>query len=252
MRPALYGGQIRTSSVGNKGTLKGINLGYNFYVEHEAYGNDTPTDGMVRLLNVCTQGIMFDATQKYGDTLRARMHYSQQVKKVSTMLEKVNRKLAGTPFQHRVLSSSIPLLVRSIKIDNSALKSRGQYNTFLTSDGEYTLVVATPNINRWKTMLSRRRVFSEDELLYMDDYQQSTLRNNLGYCLNGRPSGYSNHDFVRAWDNNGFLILFRDKDIAKQFVSAINRGVVGVVPEFPWLFGDRGCCFVVLDSFGLL
>lgn len=220
MRPTVYGREMIKNE---KGELAGINLGYNYYLEHEC--------GTEELL----EGI---------NDLAPKMKLRDKIK-----FSKIKRKYKHTPFNGHIINPQIPLIERKITIDNTRIKATySKYKKFLLKDGQtYTQVVtatASYLLNRYK---ETKVTYAESDVLYMPDYQSNNF--NTGWILNGSPSEPKYDEFAGAWDgSNGFMILFEDPKAADEFIAAIRRGVMAMVSEERSLFKDRGLSFIVLDK----
>lgn len=116
------------------------------------------------------------------------------------------------------------------------------------------------NLDSWKKRLGQKRIFSEEDLFYMPDYNY--ISNNVGYMLNpSSNSVFSEFGLIAgSWGSHGIMLLVREEiksyyqdwSITDQLIDALERGCLAVVPEECRMFSDRGCCLIILDkSYGV-
>lgn len=256
MRPAVYGLQYVANS---RGEFVGLNLGYNFYVEHE-HG----VDGLVRTIN---------NTIDMPDDLREGMKevYSGQVssitqatkiitkvrrlqKKAQKELGSARKKWGRTPFGNYIISPVANIFKREIIIDNTEIQKL--HSKFLTCNGKYTLLNLGDVYTKeyWHKKFGNRKKFTEEDFLYMGDYSIATNSDNFGLQLaraRGQDLGVNNQaKFAGAWGDNGILLLI-NKDMGKcaeQIIDAIVSGNLAIVYQESRLMKDRGCILIDLDK----
>lgn len=219
MRPTVYGKEILLDLRGN---LLGINLGFNFYNEHEC-----GTQGLVQAVN----------NHAYEDGCTPA-----QYRKFHRQVEKAAKKWAKTPLAGYVFAPSSQVFMRKIIVDNSECDAK--YPIRQLQDGKYILfsmtgaAYAAPNY--WHRRLGLARKFPEDKLLYMPDYNP---------CRRYFQPG----EFGAAWAHDGLMLLLSETAIynaaviVEQLTEAIKRNVLACVPQHP-AFKLHGCTLVVLDK----
>lgn len=236
MRPSLHGQYVKYN---NKGELCAVNLGFNFYAEHQE-----GTQDLVRKVNDNHFNILEDIKYKGYKGIRAEMFYKKALKKEQQVISRWD----NTPFVGFVLSPNAEMFTRKIKIRYSE-QAMQKYKQFqLKNECDYEMLVVSDHwgIDYWQQNLGKKRIFCEDEIMIMSDYQNQRV---LPAPVHG------------SWAQDGFMILFESTDeqghdgkvAINELESAIKRGCLAVVPKEPRIFGDNwGCCLIILDkSYGV-
>jgi len=239
MRPTVYGKEIR---VDNNDKCVGINIGYNFYAEHEG--------------DTCS--IVENVNNKFYSNLNllkalGRFKNRQEINKLNKQL-KCNEKLISrwnnTPFVGHVFFSTTPFWLKMIVINNSEVRKK--YNNVILEDGHYYLLVIGDRINAdsWENKFGTKKTVSEDDLFCMRDYQG--LSRNTGYLLNNGSSLKKENNFAASWSlsDNTIMILLEEskKNYLEDMVNALKSGNLACVQYEPRIFKDRGCCLIDLEN----
>jgi hypothetical protein len=227
MRATVFGREVKYN---NQGVLMGINLGFNFYAEHEA-----GTLEMVHNIN-SDNSVNIDKVQSENlGKVKSNLKYNKLVNKD---IQEVS-KWKNTPFAEYVLKPSAPMYYRPVTIDNTEIQK--EYTNFLLDKGDYFLFMVSKqsNIDRLKERLGNKRKFSEKDMFYMLDYQPNT-----------GTSSVSNFYFAAAWDSSGFELLIkrgiRGEQVIGLLESAIKGGNLAIIPEAEAMFNTGKGCFLVL------
>lgn len=229
MRAAVFGRQLIT--VNNE--FVGCNIGYNYYSEHE---NDS-VECLRERLNRNTW-IYLDNEIKPG--LRHKANVNRRVNKDKVLMGRWK----NTPFCDDILMPSMPYYRREITIKNDDLK--GEYNTFLLDDENYTLLALAPHFTLQKK-LGMRKIFNEGEFFNLEDYQK--YMHNLGYHFYANNQNVvTGADITGTWSADGVIMFFKNGLIVDSFCEALKSGNIALVKEEKRLFKDRGCCFINLDA----
>lgn len=237
-RATVYGKEVVTL---NREFLA-VNLGYNFYREHEG-----DTKNFVCSLNT-------DMETKFRLAFKSKL--SREVRQYNKQLKKniLTAKKYGQ-YEPYMLYSNVPYFKREIIIDNSDI--RHKYTTFQTRDGNYTLLVLgdTRIRDNWVNKYGNRRKFNESEILYMPDYQSYSLRNNLGRMNNKASYIGGDKPFVGVWATESpYLMLLisreydKDEIVVNGIISALGRGSLAVLPQSSCT-KDRGCILIDMDKY---
>lgn len=239
MRPTIFGRQIVYDK---QGVFVGLNLGYNFFVEHEC-----GTQGLVERVNR-DKSVILTELKKEEEQGVSTFKLKRKLDKLLKEDLKELKRWDKTPFKDYVLNKHIPMFSKKITINNEEIQNK--YNKFLLDNDDYTMLVVGSGyyIKCLKDKFGKKRIFNEKEIFYMEDYNDSVI-NNVGYMLsrNKISKCMSNNDFAGQWDPNGFMILSKKDIIIENIEDAIKRSCLAVVPEEPRLFNDRGCCLIILD-----
>lgn len=247
MRPTLYGKQIVIAS---DGRFVGVNVGYNFYNEHEC-----GTTNLVYGLNMNRPSEMLELEQ--AKSILEMKKVLRKVEKRRKVAEKDLKRWKNTPFDGCVCLSTVPYLKRKVIIDNSSI--RDKYSRFITMDGEYTLLYIGSHLNKnsWHKRFGDRRKFSEEELFYMQDYNHTGVNTGvfLAQMMGTFPSFQSNggtHMIAGSWADDGVLLMTCDayvsESIIDSVIKALESGNLAIVDNESRLFKDRGCCLIDLES----
>ena len=238
MRPTITGQYIRCNK---QGEVCGVNLGYNFQCEHEE-----GTHYLVERVND-NKYTIYDNIKKmnYG-RMRGNAYYKNTLKKASKLISRWD----NTPFKGCVLNPYAETLTRKITIRNSE-EVLQKYRQFQLKDNcDYEMLVVSDHwgIDSWQKKLGKKRIFSENEILYMEDYQNKVIMHSQMQPIHG------------AWAADGFMLLFENideqghsgKKVIGELESAIKRGCLAVVDRESRMFSEAGCCLVILDkSYGV-
>lgn len=239
MRPTLFGKEIHTY----QDKFLGINLGYNFYAEHEYHIEEIPA----RLNNYSIVSGSMDMIYRrtIGQTIQLKRKISAQ--------NKVVARWDNTPFKDKVLYPCTIYTKREVIIDNTGIQNK--YNRFLTNNGNYTLLYLGLTPESWRKHHGDRRKFTEEELLYMSDYN-TDMSVNIGFMTKGRNKIVKdNIGFAAAWQGGMHEIMLlvsseveSTKHIVEGIISAIKKGSLAVVQEEGRLFSDRGLILLDLEN----
>lgn len=239
MTATLYGKELRLSK---SGEFIGINLGYNFYCEHEF-----DVDKVASRLNQYCAGKSFD--ELLTMSTMQRIKYGNARKKQ----EKSVSKWDNTPFKGTVLFPNVIYTQREIIIDNTDILSK--YNLFLTDNGKHTILIIGTNPEQWRKQYGDRRKFSEEELLYMPKYN-ANMSVNPGFMMSGQKEvRHNNSGFAAAWaagaDNIEIIVseqLEAKTNLTSQIINALKNGNLAVVQSEKRLFKDRGLILIDLEN----
>jgi hypothetical protein len=162
----------------------------------------------------------------------------------------------NTPFKGKVVRPTAQVMIKNITIDNSSLEKQGV--TQLLHNGDYVMLYLSDSVNIefWKNRLGKKRIFSEDQLLNMKEYNNASHNDNVEYMLSMRKvnnSNISNIPIVGQWAQDGVMIFFEKEGcpaemIVNDITDAIKRGCLAIVPEEMRIFKDRGCSLIILDK----
>lgn len=237
MRPTIFGKQVVTRN----GILCGVNLGYNFYTEHERGIND--------LLTTLNNNL----TENYVASFKDKLAFD---KKVRADNRKMN-KFRSTPFKNCIVRPSTRYIRREIIINNDELKNR--YCSLMLENTNYTLLVFGSRgiLDVYGKKLEGKRKFSEADFMYVPDYNLG-LSPNIGAILSGKSTckdigiGTISTVLSSSWDNTGFLIFIKKDSIYSSIPDNIENnlkaGGLALVSETAGLFRDRGLGLVFLDN----
>lgn len=230
-RPTVHGKEL----VVKNGEFIGLNLGFNFYFEHEE-----GTQGIVQHMNMLRSGF-----ELWG--------YNSKInKKINKEKKAIYKKWGNSEFMGYIVLPSVNYLRREIIIDNTEI--RDKYRNFQTVDGEYTLLWIGNNWTSdvWNKKWGNRRKFREDELLYMPDYQSSLIRPD--FTLNGERKPELSSLICGAWssgDGNVMILVRKIKarvNIVERLTNALKRGDLAILPDLQGVFKEHGCLLVNLQS----
>lgn len=235
MRPTITGQYV---GYNKQGELCGVNLGYNFMCEH-----GEGTQNLVKTLNNNKYNIHSRIKKMNYGYMRGNLYYKNTLKKANKLISRWD----NTPFKGCVLNPYTEILTRKITIRNSdeILQKYRQFQLKDNCDYEMLIVSDHWGIDSWQKKLGKRRIFSEDEILCMEDYQGRRIDPAL---VHG------------AWASDGFMVLFESmnnqwhdgKKAITELESAIENGCLAVVDKEPRMFSEAGCCLIVLDkSYGV-
>lgn len=238
MRPTVFGKQVVTRN----GIVCGVNLGYNFYTEHEGGIDYT-------LNNINNNSVYITSNAENKSVMNKK-------KKDLKMAETFKH----TPFYKNIILSSVDYIRREVIIDNSELKQSGKYKNIMLDNADYTLLVfgnySVLKANRER--LENKRKFSEESFLYLPDYN-SDYSNNIGAMLNGITS-VSSHIGVGSmspmisgsWGQMGFLMLIRRDGLTANLADTIEDNLKNNGLSLAYgpcgLFRDRGLGLVFLNT----
>lgn len=239
MRATLFGKQVRVQ--GDK--FLGINLGYNFYTEHEYGIEKIPSE--INSYSIALGNMSMLYRPNISQAMLLRRKVSAQNKAIKAWDD--------TPFKGFILYPCTIYTRREIIIDNTSIQNK--YNRFLTSNGNYTLLYIGMAPEHWRVRNGERRKFTEEELLYMQDYNVD-MSINPGFMMNGRNKTMNdNTGFAAAWQGRSHDIMLlvsseleSDKHIVDGIISAIKKGSLTIVGNEQRLFSDRGLILLDLDN----
>lgn len=238
-RPTVYGKEVRINS---QGKCVGINLGYNFYSEHEG-----DTVGIVQSCN--NEDLRWISLLSCAGYKECRKEITK-LKRQRKLNEKLVSRWNNTPFRDHVFMPSVSSMLRMIVIDNSAVRQK--YSNVLLNDGHYYLLAIGEGFTSemWEKKFGRRKTVSEEDIFYMPDYQR--LGSNLGYLLNNGYHIAQVGNFGACWaihSNYLFIVLpAEQKSYLEDIQSALKAGTLACVPCEQRLFRDRGCCLIDLET----
>lgn len=219
MRPAIHGNEV----VFDKDTFIGINLGFNFYAEHE--GN---IKKLAESFNYMYSGISLRELAAYKKSLHA-----------------INKKWKNTSILPYILNPYTTALVkRTITIDNSS--KAPYYNKYLCFDEEY---VALYFYNKsypqgFSEKLTSKQKFREDELYCMRDFAsqipEKPFMNNV--LAVGRDI-----QIVGVWTSfTPYMLVLVKKNLphSEEIVAGIQKAFrnydLALAPEMAGVFEGRG------------
>lgn len=219
MRPTVYGKEILFNL---RGELIGINLGFNFFHEHQC-----GTQELVQSVNY----------HAFPDGCTPA-----QYRKYAKQMEKSAKKWERTPFAGYVFAPSAQIFTRKLIIDNSEVPASfpvrqlrdGKYIMFALNGGGYS----APQY--WSQCLGNNRKFSEDKLLHMRDYNPSR-----------KP--FMKGEFAASWASGGLMLLLSEEmadpaeGIIRALTEAVMRNMLACVPQHP-VFKYQGCILLILDK----
>lgn len=231
MRPAVFGGEI----VKRNNKIVGFNIGYNFYCEHER--------GVLELIN--------NLNHQYLNKLSLKDN-----KKLYKNGFLLTNKYKNTPFSQCILRGNIEYIRREIIIDNTALIESKKYSKYLLFNGNYTMFKVSSEIGLevFREKYGQKRKFTEEELLYMPDYNID-MSYNMGYLLASGDNYHINQSIVGSWGSDGFIVFIPKmtyseeiKSLADDFENSLKTGSLALCDGHAGLFKDRGLSFVMLDK----
>lgn len=227
-RPGVFGKQLVT----NGGNFIGINIGYNYFCEHEG-GTEELCDFMNEL-------------RKYRG-----ISGSLKLKRIA----KEPLRYKDTPFGNYMLLPVVTYFRCAVLINNDDLK----YRTRLMHNGVWDMLyLGTSGSIRYffhKLYEHRQKIngelfpMTEADLFYMEDYNNLSSV-NFGFARAGQPGVPSGSGIVGCWgssDDYLYLGVSRDLvdcDVMSQLIVALKAGHLAICPEERRLFADRGCCLV--------
>ena len=219
MRPTVYGKEILFNL---QGELIGINLGFNFFCEHEG-----GTQELVQSVNL----------HAFPDGCTP-----VQYRKYAKAVEKAAKRWERTPFAGYVFAPSAQIFTRKIIIDNSDVPAN--FPVRQLRDGKYIMFALNGSVysapSYYSQCLGNAHKFSEDKLFPMRDYNPSRKTFMKG-------------EFAASWASGGFMLLLSEEmadpaeGIIRSLTEALMRNTLACVPNHP-LFRNRGCILVVLDK----
>lgn len=238
-RPTVYGKEIRVNS---QGRCVGINLGYNFYSEHEG-----DTISIVESLNR-KMYITLNMLRVSGAIIYRKQ--ISQLRKQIKAYEKSLGRWSATPFNGHVFAPTTNSMLKMIVINNTEIRSK--YNNILLRDGRYYLLVIGDGITQesWEKKFGSKKTVSEADLFYMPDYQN--MYGNTGYILNQGYRLQQDSTFGASWSLHSDYILIvlpaEQKSYLEDLQSALKAGTLACVSQEPRMFNDRGCCLIDLEA----
>lgn len=237
MRPTIFGKQV----VNRNGVVCGVNLGYNFYTEHERGINDL----IITLNN--------NLTENYVISFKEKLAFDKKVRADNRKMSK----FSGTPFRNCIVRPSTRYIRREIIINNDELKNR--YYNLMLENANYTLLVFGSRgiLSVYSQKLEGKRKFNESDFMYVPDYNLGTSQ-NIGAILSGKSTckdigiGTISTMLSSSWDNTGFLIFIKKDSIYSNIPDIIEdnlkAGGLALVSEPAGIFMDRGLGLVFLNN----
>lgn len=247
-RPTVFGKEI---VVDNDNKVIGINLGYNFYAEHEG-------DTGIIVNNMNKKLYMQLSMMQAAGGIRYRKQIKQLTKQIKNN-EALMGKWSLTPFKGYVFAPTTNSMLKMIVINNSEIKKK--YNNFMLQDGRYYLLVIGDGLTPeyWEKRFGTKKTVSEADLFDMTDYQ-STFCGNKPYILNIKSASKTvrvahNDCFAAAWAlgnsySNYLMIAISEdkKSYLEDIQKALKNGDLACVTQDRKIFSDRGCCLIDLDA----
>ncbi len=248
MRPTVHGHQIVMSK---EGKCAGVNIGYNFYCEHEG-----GTDDIIKhnwnieyhiMLANCQYNIPIPEEEKAKRSKELQDMYKKR-KKLVKQAQKLAGRWKATPYKGYTLPSFMEYGVKSVIVDNTPIKDK--YRTFQLANGEYIVLVVGWSNYDMHVRYGRKRKLTEEDLLYMPDYQ--SMFNNTGYQLRGSLDTIRPDMVYGAWSSNDGNIMVIvpkiGKNIIDDLIEALKGGSLACTPFLEGMYSDRGCCLTCLDT----
>lgn len=219
-RPTVYGKQL----VVRNGRFIGINIGYNFYMEHEC-GTEEICDDMNRLWEY--KGI--------GG------------KMVLRKLAKEPLRYKDTPFGKYMLLPNVAFVRWTAVIDNSQC----EFQARLMQDGVWDMLYIGVESSLGSIMKRKHKFIGnkgyyylgEANIFYMQDYNvgdATRIQNDTGIV----GSWGSGCDYILLGIMRGYTTC----DVLSQISLALRAGHLAVCPGDNRLFYDRGCCIVDVQA----
>lgn len=238
-RPTVYGKEIRLD---RHGKCVGINLGYNFYSEHEG---DTIVivDSANRKMHSALSMLKAFGAFAY------RKQISQLSKKIKAN-EKALARWSATPFNGHVFAPTTNSMLKMIVINNSEV--RNKYSNVMLNDGHYYILSIGDGLTPeyWEKKFGSKKTVSEEDLFYMPDYQN--MIRSTGYILNQGHRLKQDTTFGASWAlGSEYMIIVlpaEQKSYLEDLQSALNAGNLACVSQEPRMFSDRGCCLIDLQG----
>lgn len=251
-RAGVYGRGIKF--IDSTTSLLGINIGYNFYTEHEQ-----GTEELIECINTHRQIPNLTLSEWHSPK---GIKEQLKLKRADNKALRLKERWKNCPYYEYMISANVNMFRREIIIDNSAPDY--PYQNRLLANGNYTYMEIGYNFSpdSWKKKFGARRKFKESELIYAQDYNNSSIinRTNPGLFYHALkygevPSIHQDIPVSGTWMSGGnYISLFinndslKGADVANQLENIIRSGNLAVVPEQEKLFSDRGCILMNLDA----
>lgn len=254
-RPGRFGRELKLDS---NGAFIGLNLGYNFFCEHEA-----GVEGIVRsirfgshLTKRAVKNTMHMANF-CGASKEQKKQIKAECKKKLELAEKAEvcyKKWSDTKLAPYMLLADTGYFVRQIRVNNNNLQLAG----LMLHNGDYSYIGLGGNgsISHISKKFENKIVFSEDELLYTPDYTHGASTSNFGYTramASGKDLSSDNPPACGAWQSGSdFITILIDrsaegcKDLHKQIIDLLKSGNMCCLSQCEMVFKDRGC--ILMDA----
>lgn len=226
-RPTVFGKQI----VQRNGEIIGINIGYNAFCEHE--------------------GNTLSLVQDLSNTFWLSRDSAKAIKKGGSILKRQSRILdkngLGVFKDYRV-NPNVCFKHRRIRVDRRPEEVNDGKLHMFEGGKEYDLCFISDylQMERIEKNIGLRRVFYEDELLYLPDYQNMRFRPEMsGYIVGDWGLGYSSAGIMFAIRTDGFI---DSKLLVDQVQYSLKSGYLALVNNTCGIFRDRGLGLVFLDK----
>lgn len=237
MRATICGKQIREFD----GRFFGINLGYNFYMEHEVGIEKIPFE--INNYSLVSGNMNMFYRPTIGQMIKLQRKILTQSKAI--------RKWDGTVFKNLVLYPCTEYVKREITIDNTNILNK--YKRFLTKNGKYTLLYIGITADDWRKKYGDRRKFAECELLYMPDYN-TDMTINPRFMMSCGSKPVDEPGFAAAWQGGlGNILILMSNELESEkhaidgIINAIKNGNLAMVSKCNRLFLDRGLILLDLE-----
>lgn len=224
MRAGIYGSEI----IIDDGNFIGVNLGYNYYAEHE-----------------CDLKCL---VEKYN-----RKDSSQSAKD-----KEIKKKYKDSWVKDYILNpDTTGLIKRTIVFDNS---KPDYYDNYLSRHGEYLAMYIgkkdTYEYSYWNKTLVSNKVYREDELIQMSDYARKIEDKSQSRLITGNLHICHEPDLIGLWtgtDTDILLMIRKDRDDWKILVDGITNALhdcnLAVVNGIQNVFKDRGLILIDVSKF---
>lgn len=254
-RPGKVGRELKLDSNGN---FIGLNIGYNFYCEHES--------GVEGVVGRIRSGSHLDKKQVKSmmhmiSFMGANKEQKKQAKaeckkglEVSENAEVLYQRWHNTELAPYMLLADTGYFVRQIRVNNNDLQLSG----LMLHNGDYTYIGlgGTGSINHISKKFEGKTVFREDELLYTPDYTYGLSTQNFGYMravASGKKLNIDYSPVCGAWQSGSdYINVLIDrsaegcKDLHKQIIEILKSGNLCCLGYCEGVFKDRGC--ILMDA----
>lgn len=229
VKASLYGREIALDKYRK---FIGINLGFSYIPEH-----DGDVSQIAKNINSYTMNL-------YSNNFKKNIQLKKSFKLAKTF--------ENTPFGKSNLLSITPYLRREIIIDNSSIKDK--YNTLALENDEYIILyIGNMDKESWHRRFGNRRKFTEEELLYMKDYQNTEgIRTEAD--MHYEKMMYGNTNFVGAWsiDANNIVIIEKkyispSGHTIDNIINSLTKGYIALAYNEKRIFKDRGLQLIDLN-----
>lgn len=243
-RPTVFGKEI---VVDKENKIVGINIGYNFYAEHEG-------DTGIIVQNMNKKLYMQLSMMQAAGALRYRKQIKQITKQIKNN-EKLMSKWSLTPYKGYVFAPTTSSMLKMIIINNSEIKQK--YINFMLQDGRYYMLVIGDGLTPeyWEKRFGAKKTVSEADIFDMSDYQSTFARSPYKLRNCDKVTKIQGDNFGAAWalgnsySNYLMVVMPEDKkSYLEDIQKALKNGDLACVTQDRKLFSDRGCCLIDLDA----